>query len=79
MPAPEKKFKVGACAASIFVNKVNTPEGPRRLKTISLQRIYRTRDGKTGFTPNLRVADLPNAIQALRQAHEDIYREQTEE
>ncbi len=37
MAQPEKKFKCGACSASVFVNEVKTADGMVPMKSVSLQ------------------------------------------
>ena len=45
MAQPEKKFKCGACSASVFVNQVKTADGMVPMKSVSLQRAYKDKDG----------------------------------
>lgn len=41
MAQPEKKFKVGACTASVFANSIETRNGKAVVKSVSLQRAYK--------------------------------------
>ncbi len=71
MAQPEKKFKVGACTASVFVNEVQTSDGPTTMKSVSLQRAYQ--DKKTGdfkHTTSFKKDDIPKAILAVNKAYE---------
>lgn len=71
MVQPEKRFKVGACTASIFANEVNTAEGTTNLRSVSLQRIYKDKkDGSFKHTSSLKTNDIPKAILALSKAYE---------
>ena len=45
MSQPEKRFKAGACTASIFANEVLTTDGKVVVKNVVLQRIYKNKDG----------------------------------
>ncbi|MDA2934717.1 hypothetical protein MYX82_10300 [Acidobacteria bacterium AH-259-D05] len=70
MVQPEKRFKVGACTASIFVNEVNTAEGTKNLRSVSLQRTYKDKEGNFQHTTSLKVNDIPKAVLALKKAYE---------
>ncbi|MDA2933457.1 hypothetical protein MYX82_03850 [Acidobacteria bacterium AH-259-D05] len=70
MVQPEKKFKVGACTASIFANEVNTAEGTKNLRSVSLQRIYKDKEGNFQHTTNFKANDIPKAVLALSKAYE---------
>ena len=70
MVQPEKRFKVGACTASIFANEVNTAEGTKNLRSVSLQRTYKDKDGKFQHTTSFKVHDIPKAVLALNKAYE---------
>ena len=67
---PEKRFKVGACTASIFSNEVNTADGKKDLKSVSLQRTYKDKDGSFKHTTSFKVNDIPKAVLALSKAYE---------
>lgn len=72
MVEAEKRFKVGACSASVFANEVNTSDGVKLLRTVSLQRVYKDRDGNWRYTGNFRVNDVPKAVLALRKAYDYV-------
>ena len=64
MTKPEKSFRIGACSASVFLNK---GEGRRSFRSVSLQRRYKDGDewkSATNFTLN----DLPAAQAVLKMA-----------
>lgn len=70
MTQPEKRFKVGSCTASIFVNEVNMKNGKVPMKSVSLQRSYKDSDGNFQNTTSFRENDIPKAVLALNKAYE---------
>jgi hypothetical protein len=70
MTAPEKRFQVGNCAASVFVNDIETRDGPRQVRSVRLERVYKGADGEFRWTAVLRKNDLPKAVIVLEQAFE---------
>ncbi len=70
MAQPEKRFKVGACVASVFSNEVDTSDGKIDVKSVSLQRIYKDKDGTFKHTASFKANDIPKAVLALTKAYE---------
>ena len=70
MAEPEKRFRFGACSASVFANQINTAQGPTVVKNVSLQRAYKDKDGTFQHTSSLGVNDIPKAVLALTKAYE---------
>ena len=68
----EKRIQVGACSASIFVNKVETPDGLVPISNVVLQRTYTDKDGKYQNANSYGINDLPKAILALTKAYEHL-------
>ena len=75
MAQPEKRFKVGACTASVFVNEVAGRNGTGILKSVSLQRAYRDKEGNFQHTASFKTNDIPKAILALSKAYEYLVME----
>ena len=75
MAPPIKKFRAGACCASIFENPVQTADGVKNLKNVRLARAYKSRDGEWRETPSFRESDIPKAIVALQKAYEYLVME----
>ncbi len=74
---PEKKIGPlpGGLGVAIWVNTVQTDEGPRKIRSITLSP-RRYRDSKTGEwkdSSSFQVGDIPTLIFALQQAQEHIY------
>ncbi|MFH0701872.1 MAG: hypothetical protein V2A62_05565 [Candidatus Woesearchaeota archaeon] len=70
---PEKKFRAGAIAATVWLNhgqKANGEESEYR--TISLERSYTDKEGKWQSSNSFRVADLPKAAVVLQKAYEHL-------
>ncbi len=72
MTQPEKRFEVGTCIASVFVNQVTLGKESRPLSTVSLQRTYMDRTGQFRYSTSLRTNDIPQAIMALVQAYNHL-------
>ena len=70
MAQPEKKFKVGACTASVFVNEVATENGKTAMRSVSLQKTYKDKEGNFQHSSSFRANELPKAILALTKAYE---------
>ena len=70
MAQPEKKFKVGACTASVFVNEVSTGNGKVVMKNVVLQRTYKDKDDTFQNTTSFRIDDIPKAVLALNKAYD---------
>ena len=79
MAQPEKKFKVGACSASIFVNDVNTENGKVTMKSVSLQRAYKDKEGNFQHTTSFKANDIPKAVLALNKAYDYLVSEEKAE
>lgn len=69
MNQPIARFKAGPCTASIFLNQFGTGDKQASIPRISLQRAYKTTDGKFNYTTSLKPEDLPKAILALGRAY----------
>ncbi len=75
---PEKRFKVGACTASVFANKVQTENGEVALKSVSLQRAYKDKNGEFQHTNSFKRDDIPKAVLALIKAYDYLNSEGAE-
>jgi hypothetical protein len=69
MARPEKVFKVGGCTASVFENNVNGVNGGATLKSVTLQRAYKDKDGNFQHTNSFNLNDIPKAVLALEKAY----------
>lgn len=69
---PEKKFRAGAIAATIWRNKSQIKKGDEvdYYYTISIDRNYKDKEGQWQSTNSLRVSDLPKAVLVLQKAFE---------
>ena len=76
MAQPEKRFKCGACSASVFVNEVKTAEGMLPLKSVSLQRTYKDKDGNFQHATSFGANDIPKGVLALTKAYDYLVSEQ---
>jgi len=69
---PEKKFRSGAVAATIWSNSAVRDNKPVKYRTISLQRSYKDKNDEWQSTDSLRTSDLPRAILVLQKAYEYV-------
>ena len=65
---PEKVFQHGGVKASIFTNEYEKDGESFTNNSISLQRVYRDKEGMFKTTTSLKVNDLPKAILVLQKA-----------
>lgn len=69
MERPEKRIRIGACTASIFVN--GSPDSGRvPFRTVVLQRVYKDKDGAFKYASSFTANDVPRAVLALVKAYE---------
>jgi hypothetical protein len=79
MAKPEKKFKIGACTASVFVNEIQTGNGKAEIKSVSLQRAYKDKNGEFQHTTSFGANDIPKAVLALIKAYDYLTASDTAE
>ena len=65
---PERVFQHGGVKAAIFVNEHEKDGESFTKKSISVQRVYRDKEGMFKTTNSLYVNDLPKAILVLQKA-----------
>ncbi|MEM4267667.1 MAG: hypothetical protein QXK37_02445 [Candidatus Woesearchaeota archaeon] len=65
---PEKKFRAGAVAATIWQNQ--SPTEGKSYRTVSLERVYMDKSNQWQSTTSMRVNDLPKAALVLSKAYE---------
>jgi len=64
---PEKVFRIGLVSASVFCNEIETANGKRDVRNVTLQRRYRDGD-EWKNSSSLGLSDLPQALEILRLA-----------
>lgn len=70
---PEKKFRASPVVATIWTNEAKNKDGETRLyRTVSLERIYKDKEGEWKSTSSFRVHDLPKASLVINKAYEYI-------
>jgi hypothetical protein len=67
---PEKKFRAGPVAATVWSNDVVRDGKTLSYKTISFERSYKDKKGEWQSTNSLRVGDVPRAMLVLGKAYE---------
>ncbi len=70
MAQPEKKYKAGACTASVFANEIKTDKGTAKVRSVALQRSYKDKEGNFQNTTSFRANDIPKAILTLSKAYD---------
>ena len=74
MAKPEKVFKVGGCTASVFENENSGPTGTT-FRSVTLQRMYKDKDGNFQYTSSFKLNDIPKAALALEKAYDYLLTE----
>jgi len=69
---PERVIRFGAISASVFGNEIETDGGKKTIRNVKLQRRYRERGGEWKTSCSFTLADLPVAVEVLKQATEYI-------
>jgi hypothetical protein len=67
---PEKKFRAGAIAATIWTNHKEVDGKQTEYQTVSFERSYRNKNNEWQTTNSLRIGDLPKAVLVLSKAYE---------
>lgn len=67
---PEKKFRAGAIAATVWSNETVRDGKKVSYKTISFERSYKDKDDEWKQTNSLRTQDIPKAVLVLSKAYE---------
>ena len=77
---PDKKFKAGAVAATIWANELKDRQGKSfAVYTVSFERSYLDKDGNWKSTNSLRVNDIPKLRLVAGEAYEYLIRKGNEE
>lgn len=64
---PEMVFRIGFVSASVFAHSVDTENGSRTIRSVSIQKRYM--DGEEAkYTSSFNLAELPQALRAMTLA-----------
>ena len=74
---PEKTFRIGFVSASIFARQINTDGGDYTIRSVSLQRRYMD-EGQAKYSSSFGLAELPQAIAALKLAMDYVATQEAE-
>ena len=75
---PEKVFRIGNVSASVFARKIEREGEPDLIiRSVNLQKRYVEND-ETKFSSSFGLAELPQAIAALRLAFNHVANEEAE-
>jgi len=69
---PIQKFKAGGVQAAIWNNEADINGEKIDIKSITLQRTYKDKNGEWQTTGSLKPTDLPKAMVVLGKAYESI-------
>jgi len=72
---PEKRFPIGNCSASVFVNKTVKDGTEIEIKSVTLQKCYKDKDGQWQNSTSFGRNDLPKIILAAQKAYEYLMSE----
>ena len=74
---PETTFRIGLVSASVFVNEIQTDDGPKEIRNVNLQRRYKD-NGEWKSSTSFGLSDLPLATRVLQLAQGHIERVEAE-
>jgi hypothetical protein len=74
---PEKVFRIGFVSASVFAHNVETDDGTRTIRSVSIQKRYKDGDD-VKYTSSFNLAELPQAMRALQLAQAHVESEEAE-
>ena len=70
---PEKKFRAGQIAATIWKNEMKDKQGNQVIyKTVSVGKQYKDKDGHWRNSNSLKMNDIPKVILVLNKAYEHL-------
>ena len=65
---PETVIRFGLISASIWPNRLQSESGEKIVRTVNLQRRYKTDDGTWKTKNSFTLSELPIAIEVLKRA-----------
>jgi hypothetical protein len=68
---PEKVFRIGFVSASVFAHELEADDGPRTVRSVSLQKRYRDGDD-VKYVSSFNLSELPQALRVIQLAQEYI-------
>ena len=68
---PEKVFRIGYVSASVFAHDVETDEGKRTMRSVSVQKRYLDGD-EAKYTSSFNLSELPQVIRVLELAQQHV-------
>lgn len=74
---PEKVFRIGFVSASVFAHSVDTDDGTRTIRSVSIQKRYKDGDD-VKYTSSFNLAEIPQAMRALQLAQNHVESEEAE-
>lgn len=73
---PVKVYRIGFVSASIFAHDVETDDGKRTMRSVSVQKRYM--DGEEPkFTSSFNLSELPQAIRVLQLAQDYVEQQES--
>ncbi|NQV26373.1 MAG: hypothetical protein HQ518_18615 [Rhodopirellula sp.] len=74
---PEKIFRIGFVSASVFAHDVESDEGQRTVRSVSLQKRYKDGD-EVKYVSSFNLAEIPQAIRTLQLAQDHVEAQEAE-
>ena len=74
---PEKVFRIGFVSASVFANDVDTDDGTRTIRSVSVQKRYMDGD-EAKYTSSFNLSELVQALRVLNLAQAYIESQEAE-
>ncbi|MFT4343813.1 MAG: hypothetical protein ACMXYE_03630 [Candidatus Woesearchaeota archaeon] len=69
---PEMKFRAGAVSATVWQNVLQNEKGTAAYNSVSLERVYKDKEGNWQTTHSFRMNDLPKLALVAQKAYEFV-------
>ena len=70
--SPEMKFRAGAISATVWQNSIQGENGTSSYNSVSLERVYKDKEGNWQTTNSFRMNDLPKLALVAQKAYEFV-------
>ncbi|MGZ0172025.1 MAG: hypothetical protein ACKVHE_20975 [Planctomycetales bacterium] len=74
---PEKVFRIGFVSASVFAHNIDTDDGTRTIRSVSIQKNDKDGD-EVKYTSSFDLAEMPQALRVMQLAQAHVESEESE-
>lgn len=69
---PEMVYAIGYVSASVFVHEINTENGQRTRRSVSLRKRYKDAENQVKYTSSFGLAEMPQVMRVLQLAQQFV-------